>query len=181
MTSASTILRTDCGVSGVAYTTSLLISQMSEIDLAPTDPVGSVYVLMDGDEVVYIGSTKSVSQRVSLHQSGDRRRPAKRFDRAFSLAAPSTGWAATTIFSPMRERSSADSTRGSARLRPRTRDVMRKFLRILVCRLTGSLRTHSRCVDEPSGHERTARSASETGGECAALCPALCGGLQFAT
>ncbi len=66
-----------------------LISQMREIDLKPVAPVASIYVFLDRDEIVYVGSTKGIDQRMALHQSaGEKRLPPKRFDRAFRLDVP---------------------------------------------------------------------------------------------
>jgi len=63
-----------------------LVSNMQEIDLlAATERMGWVYVLSDKGQVVYVGQTVNVTQRIGAHQHGTKRDDAKKFDRAFRV------------------------------------------------------------------------------------------------
>lgn len=66
-----------------------LLNAMTEIDVAIL-PVksGSIYALVDEDEIVYIGKTTNIGQRLWMHKVGTRRTPAKVFSRALRLDVP---------------------------------------------------------------------------------------------
>lgn len=51
-------------------------------DMTSFDPVAPcLYFLMDGDEVVYVGQTRSFHQRIYQHKNGEASTPAKVFNR----------------------------------------------------------------------------------------------------
>jgi hypothetical protein len=69
-----------------------LLAQMAEVDLAPLlDQRKFIYVLVLGDEIVYVGQTGNVLQRCLAHRSGATYAngrvmcAVKEFDRAFQI------------------------------------------------------------------------------------------------
>lgn len=58
---------------------------MTEIDATPPLRTGFVYALVANDEIVYIGQTTAIAQRLLMHRAGTKNHPPKQFDRAFVL------------------------------------------------------------------------------------------------
>lgn len=63
----------------------ILAARSVEIDLrACRTKSGAIYCLVDGNEIVYVGQTTNVEQRIALHINENLKRSVpKKFDRAF--------------------------------------------------------------------------------------------------
>lgn len=69
----------------------------SQLDLSlviESPDVVWIYVLADGDRVVYVGRTTNLMRRITAHRFGSRLEPAKKFDRAWHLPVCSANAAA---------------------------------------------------------------------------------------
>lgn len=62
-----------------------LLAAMTEVDARPPTRTGSVYVLISNDEIIYVGQTTHLQQRLWMHRVGTKQAPAKQFDRAFAI------------------------------------------------------------------------------------------------
>lgn len=66
-------------------------ASMREVDLSviacPT-AMQSVYVLVNGDRIIYVGRTVTLLQRIATHRSGTTNDLPKIFDRAFAIEMP---------------------------------------------------------------------------------------------
>lgn len=65
-----------------------LLSRMQEVPV-PGTGLGTIYVLLDAGEIVYVGQTEGLgSGRLIAHQRGTRLKPPKTFDQAFCIEVP---------------------------------------------------------------------------------------------
>lgn len=62
-----------------------LLTAMTEIDATPLSRTGFVYALVAGDQIIYIGQTTAIAQRLWMHRAGTKKCAPKQFDRAFVL------------------------------------------------------------------------------------------------
>lgn len=62
-----------------------LLTAMIEVDARPPARTGTVYVLINDDEIIYIGQTTQLQQRLWMHRCGTKHAPAKQFDRVFVI------------------------------------------------------------------------------------------------
>lgn len=66
-----------------------LAPRLREVSIsAPSARTGTIYLLLDGDAVVYVGQTTSVEQRVWMHRTGTKQTPPKVFTRALCFDVP---------------------------------------------------------------------------------------------